>query len=167
MSARSMSWIYRSRVAYHAAIRVLYGGYAAARLAAVADLIPHDAHVLELCCGDCSLYLRHLEGRVASYVGLDVSPRFVQWARARGVDARVADVWSAALPDADVVVMQASLYQFIPDERAMLLRIRRTLPKGRPRRSRQTAPRPTRLRLRRPSRRAPMPRSRSLRLPQP
>jgi SAM-dependent methyltransferase len=105
-------------------MRVLYGRYYAARDAAVAVHIPDGASVLELCCGPGRLYLRELRGRIGSYVALDASARFVERLRRRGVDARRADVATADLPAADVVVMQASLYQFLPDAEALVRRMR-------------------------------------------
>ena len=105
-------------------MRVLYGRYYAARDAAVAAHIPDGASVLELCCGPARLYLRELDGRVGSYVALDVSERFVGRLRARGIDARRTDVAAAELPVADVVVMQASLYQFLPEAEAIVRRMR-------------------------------------------
>ena len=105
-------------------MRVLYGRYYAARDAAVAEHIPDGASVLELCCGPARLYLRELRGRIGAYVAIDASATFVDRLRRLGVDARRADVATAELPPADVVVMQASLYQFLPDAEAMLRRMR-------------------------------------------
>jgi SAM-dependent methyltransferase len=105
-------------------MRVLYGRYYAARDAAVAAHIPDGASVLELCCGPARLYERELRGRIGAYVALDASERFVARLRRRGVDARRADVTTAQLPVADIVVMQASLYHFIPAADAMLRRMR-------------------------------------------
>jgi len=118
------SLIYRSAWGYGLAMRVLYGRYYAARDAAVAVHIPDGASVLELCCGPARLYLRELRGRIGSYVALDASARFVERLRRRGVDARRADVATADLPVADIVVMQASLYQFLPDAEAVVRRMR-------------------------------------------
>ncbi len=105
-------------------MRVLYGRYYAARDVAVAAQIPDGASVLELCCGPARLYLRELRGRIGSYVAIDASAVFVERLRRRGVDARQADVRTADLPLADVVVMQASLYHFLPDAEGMLGRMR-------------------------------------------
>jgi SAM-dependent methyltransferase len=105
-------------------MRVLYGRYYAARDAAVAAHVPDGASVLELCCGPARLYERELRGRVGGYVALDASERFVARLRRRGVDARQADVAIAELPVADVVVMQASLYHFIPAADAVVRRMR-------------------------------------------
>jgi SAM-dependent methyltransferase len=108
------SLIYRSAWGYGLAMRVLYGRYYAARDAAVAAHVPDGSSVLELCCGPARLYLRELRGRTRSYVGIDANAGFVERLRSRGVDARRADVATAELPRADVVVMQASLYHFLP-----------------------------------------------------
>jgi hypothetical protein len=122
--ALSESLVYRSAWGYGLAMRVLYGRYYAARDAAVAAHVPAGASVLELCCGPARLYERELRGRIGSYVAFDASERFVARLRRRGVDARRADVATAELPVADVVVMQASLYHFIPAAEAMLRRMR-------------------------------------------
>ena len=118
LAALPESLIYRSAWGYGLAMRMLYGRYYAARDTALAAHVPDGASVLELCCGPARLYLRELRGRTDAYVGLDASPAFVDRLRRRGVDARRADVATADLPTADVVVMQASLYQFLPEARA-------------------------------------------------
>lgn len=105
-------------------MRALYGRYYTARDAAVAAHVPAGASVLELCCGPSRLYRKELRGRVGSYIGLDANASFVEHLRRLGVDARQADVATAPLPKADVVVMQASLYHFLPDARAMVERMR-------------------------------------------
>ena len=120
----SESLVYRSAWGYGLAMRVLYGRYYATRDAAVAAHVRDGAHVLELCCGPARLYLRELRGRVGSYAAIDASARFVDRLRRRGVDARVADVATVALPRADVVLMQASLYQFLPDAESVVARMR-------------------------------------------
>ena len=97
-------------------MRLLYGRHYAARMRAVADQVPDGASVLECCCGPGTLYLRHLRGRIGAYVGIDVNPRFVARLRRRCVDARRLDLAAAdvELPRADVVILQASLYHFLP-----------------------------------------------------
>jgi SAM-dependent methyltransferase len=111
----STSLVYRSPVGYELVMRALYGRHYAERLRAVADEVPVGSSVLELCCGPGTLYDRFLRARVRSYIGLDVNERFVGALRQRGVDARVTDLARPeSLPGADVVVMQASLYHFLP-----------------------------------------------------
>lgn len=97
-------------------MRALYGRHYSARMGAVADEVPSGASVLELCCGPATLYRRLLRERAGSYVGVDVNAGFVAALRRRGIDALQLDLAhdGAELPSADVVIMQASLYHFLP-----------------------------------------------------
>lgn len=95
-------------------MRLGYGVDYAARLQLVGDRLERPTDVLEVCCGDLTLY-RHLvhRGLVRSYVGLEQSPAMLRRARRRGVDVRAFDVRAATeLPATEAVIMQASLYQF-------------------------------------------------------
>ncbi|MDQ6745631.1 MAG: class I SAM-dependent methyltransferase [Actinomycetota bacterium] len=125
MSEASTSLIYRSARGYEWLMRALYGRHYGARMRMVAERVPDGASVLELCCGPGTLYLRHLQGRVSGYTGLDVNAGFVARLRARGVDARVVDLTVPVepLPTADVAIIQASLYHFLPDAAALLERM--------------------------------------------
>lgn len=117
------SLIYRSALGYGLVMRVLYGRYYGARDAAVATHVPDGASVLELCCGPGRLYRNELCGRVGSYIAIDSNAGFVDRLRLRGVDAHQADVATTDLPVADVVLMQASLYHFLPDAESMVRRM--------------------------------------------
>ncbi len=121
----STSLIYRSALGYEALMRTLYGSHYDARMRAIAERVPDGAQVLELCCGPGTLYRRHLRGRVGGYIGLDLNYRFVARLRARGVDAREVDLASSeqSLPLADVAIIQASLYHFLPAADAVLQRM--------------------------------------------
>ena len=109
--------IYRSAHVYDVLMRSLYGRHYAARMSAVAGQVPAGASVVELCCGPGTLYRRYLQARTSSYIGLDVNGRFVARLRREGIDARQVDLAAAAepLPAADVAIIQASLYHFLPD----------------------------------------------------
>jgi SAM-dependent methyltransferase len=110
------SWIYRNGLVYELVMLGLYGRHYWARYRAVADQIPDGTSVLELCCGPGVLFDRYLRSRPVEYTGIDVNPRFIARLNRRGGRGLVADVCEPrALPEADVVVMQASLYQFLPD----------------------------------------------------
>src|SRR5713101_2973244 len=116
--------IYRSSWLYELAMRALYRRHYRSRYAAVADLIPADSSVVEVCCGPGMLYERHLKSKQVNYTGLDFSPHFVARLRRRNVDAYVWDARDERpLPRADHVVMQASLYQFLPDVRPVIDRM--------------------------------------------
>jgi SAM-dependent methyltransferase len=122
----STSIIYRSARGYELLMRALYGRHYAARMAAVAGQVPPGASVLELCCGPGTLYSRHLRDRVGGYIGLDVNERFVTALRQQGIDARLTDLVHDSdepLPAADVVLMQASLYHFLPNADRILDRM--------------------------------------------
>lgn len=121
----STSLIYRSALGYELLMGVLYGRNYGARMRAVAEQVPDGASVLECCCGPGTLYERHLRRRTAGYVGLDVNPGFVERLRRRGVDARLLDLAADAepLPEADVVILQASLYHFLPQPERILDRM--------------------------------------------
>jgi SAM-dependent methyltransferase len=106
-------------------MHVLYGRHYEARMRAVAAEVPEGSSVLELCCGPGTLYTRHLRGRVAHYIGLDVNGRFIETLGRAGVDAREIDLAAdrRQLPPADVVIMQASLYHFLPEAEAVVMRM--------------------------------------------
>jgi hypothetical protein len=106
-------------------MRALYGRHYEDRMRAVSDEVPPGASVLELCCGPGTLYQRHLRTRVGTYTGLDLNERFVKALCAWGVDARVVDLArdDEPLPRAEVVIMQASLYHFLPSAGPVLERM--------------------------------------------
>jgi hypothetical protein len=110
------SLVYRSPFVYELVMRALYGRHYAARYRAVADLIPAGSSALDLCCGPGFLYERYLRPKGVSYTGLDLNPRFVDRVCRVGGRGLVWDLGEdQPLPPADSVVMQASLYQFLPD----------------------------------------------------
>ncbi len=121
----STSLIYRSATGYELLMRGLYGRHYADRMRSVAEQVPSGSTVLELCCGPGTLYTRYLRERVSGYVGLDVNETFVTKLRAQGVDARVIDLADpqAPLPGADVAIIHASLYHFLPGADALVDRM--------------------------------------------
>jgi hypothetical protein len=110
----SQSFIYSNRCAYHWLMRGLYGRHFEDRYRAIATQVPASSRVVDVCAGDAYLYLAHLRHKPVTYIAVDASPQLVAWARSRGVDARLIDVWNDDLPRGDSVIMQASLYQFLP-----------------------------------------------------
>ena len=120
------SLIYRSAALYDAAMLVLYGRHYFSRYRAIAQLIPGGASVLDVCCGPGNLYTRYLSKKNVSYVGLDMNRGFIDGLRSVGVDARIRDLRTEEpLPDAGYVVMQASLYHFLPDAAPVIDRLLR------------------------------------------
>ncbi len=110
------SFIYKSASVYELAMLLLYGRHYRSRYRAIAELIPNGSSVLDLCCGPAPLYHRYLRAKSVSYIGLDINNRFISGLLRRGAEGRVWDLRSEeALPPADYVIMQASLYHFLPD----------------------------------------------------
>jgi SAM-dependent methyltransferase len=112
----SASIIYKSEFLYELAMILIYGRHYPTRYRALTELIPDNSSVLDLCCGPALLYHRYLRSKSVKYIGLDINEKFIDRLRKRGADGRVWDLRSTEkLPGADYVVMQASLYHFLPD----------------------------------------------------
>jgi SAM-dependent methyltransferase len=110
------SLVYQSAAIYELVMLGLYGRHYPARYRALAEMIPANASVLDVCCGPGILFERHLRRKGVDYLGLDINPRFVERVRRRGGGAMLWDLHrDEPLPTADYVTMQASLYQFLPD----------------------------------------------------
>ncbi len=116
--------IYRSPALYELAMLGLYGRHYPSRYRSVAELIPPRSSVLDLCCGPAVLYRRYLRQKSVEYTGLDINETFVKGLKRRGVPAELWDLrGDVPLPPADSVVMQASLYHFLPDPLPILGRM--------------------------------------------
>ena len=99
--------------------------------AAVAEVEPRA--LLEVGCGEGELAARMTQELEASVVAVDQSRRMVELTRARGVDARVADVQKLPFPDASFdVVLAAWMLYHVPDLDSAFSEISRVLrPEGR------------------------------------
>lgn len=108
--------VYRNRFFYEAVMLVLYGPHYLERSRTIASLIPPGSSVVDLCCGPGTLYTRYLRRKDVRYTGLDMNGGFIEEVRRGGACGIVCDVAArSAFPKADYVVMQASLYHFLPD----------------------------------------------------
>lgn len=122
----STSLIYRSSSLYELAMLALYGRHYGSRYRAIAELVPNGSSVLDLCCGPALLYHRYLRHKSVRYTGLDVNAEFIERLTRRGASGQVRDLRSEeALPEADYVIMQASLYHFLPDPSPVMDRMLR------------------------------------------
>jgi SAM-dependent methyltransferase len=118
------SLIYRSAFIYELVMRVLYGRHYDARYQAIAKLIPNEMTVLDVCCGPAFLYQYYLRNRGVEYTGLDLNPAIIKRLIKRGGKGEVWDLRDdRRLPRADYVIMQASLYHFLPDARPLVERM--------------------------------------------
>ncbi len=116
--------IYKSAALYELAMIGLYGRHYPSRYRAIAELIPPGSSIIDLCCGPAVLYNRYLRRKSIDYMGLDINEAFVKGLLRRGVRAKVWDLREETpLPQADYVIMQASLYHFLPDPLPVLKRM--------------------------------------------
>jgi glycosyltransferase involved in cell wall biosynthesis len=112
LSLLDRSPIYWSAVGYDAVMSALYGRERDEVFAAIAKRIPERASVVDVCAGTCRLYLDFLRHKGCRYLGLDANGHFVMAARNRGAQARLFDMRSQRVPEADYVVMSSSFYHF-------------------------------------------------------
>jgi SAM-dependent methyltransferase len=120
------SLIYKSTRIYELAMLLLYGRHYPARYRAIAELISPGSSVLDLCCGPALLYERYLRKKSVQYTGLDINKKFIDRLNKQGGCGKVWDLRSEEpLPLADYVIMQASLYHFLPDASPIVNRMLR------------------------------------------
>lgn len=97
--------------------------------AAVAEVRPGT--VLEVGCGPGEASERIRRELGSEVVAIDISPRMVELARARGVDARLGDVQALDLPDASAdCALAAWMLYHVPDVDRALAELARVLRPG-------------------------------------
>jgi hypothetical protein len=114
------SLIYAHPALYRVVMQLLYGRGYVARYQAISALVPDGADVFEACAGDARLYERYLRPRGIRYRAGEFNERFVAHARARGIAMDRFDLRVDEVPRADVVILHASLYQFMPQHRQIV-----------------------------------------------
>lgn len=116
--------IYRSSLGYELAMLALYGRHYFARYEAIAKLIAPSSSVLDLCCGPAILYRRYLRQKAISYTGFDINELFIRKVIQAGAQGEIRDLLGEEdLPVNDYVIMQASLYHFLPNPEQVLRRM--------------------------------------------
>ena len=106
------SLIYSSPPLLGLMLRIKYGRFYHLRLKKVAQEVPEGSRVIDLCCGDCAIYFRHLRKKRVEYLGIEINPRMARIMREKGVRVISSDVRSYDIPPCDVLLCLASLYQF-------------------------------------------------------
>jgi trans-aconitate methyltransferase len=81
--------------------------------------LPENVTVVDVCCGDCSLS-SFLRKKNIDYLGIDLNHKFIKDAIKRGIKAKNFNVQDQLIPAADYIIIQDSLYQFIPHHRQMI-----------------------------------------------
>ena len=115
--------IYSNPTLYHYFMRLLYRKNFNARYQVIAEEIPERISVVDVCAGDAYLYSNFLIKKSIRYTALDNSPHFLSWAQKKGIDYYKVNVLCDEIPKGDIVVMMASLYQFIPKEKELLQKL--------------------------------------------
>jgi SAM-dependent methyltransferase len=109
---------------YELTILGLYGRHYSSRCREIADLISAGSSVVDLCCGPARIYRGYLRQKSIDYIGVDINPKFVNSLIKRGARGVVWDLRvDGPLPMADYVIMQASLYHFLPNATAVVERM--------------------------------------------
>ncbi len=81
----------------------------------IANLIENNSSVIDICCGDAKLY-EFLKKKNVKYTGVDFSKTFYNYLKKKKIDVINIDIKNEEIPiKADYVVIQSSLYQFIPN----------------------------------------------------
>lgn len=106
------SLIYSSPLLLGLLLRIKYGRYYHYRLKRVAQEVPEGARVVDLCCGDCAVYLQYLHKKGVDYLGIDINSRMARLVNEKGARVIVADVRTYNIPPCDVLLCLGSLYQF-------------------------------------------------------
>ena len=97
----------------------MYKKHCGERYETINDLIAENSSVVDVCCGDSYLH-SFFEYKNIDYLGLDFNPAFINFSSKRGINARLFNIYKDDIPSADYIVMQTSLYQFIPNHDQIL-----------------------------------------------
>jgi SAM-dependent methyltransferase len=118
------SLIYSNASIYEGVMRALYGRGYNERFSLVAELIAEGSSVVDVCCGPGTLFHRYLKAKGVHYTGLDINRSFVERLCAEGANGLIWNLNEARpLPRAEYVIMQGSLYHFLPEPSSVIERM--------------------------------------------
>ena len=112
--------IYWHPFIYTLVMRLIYGLHYEDRYKAIADLIPDHITLFEVCSGDCRIYTQYLCKMDIQYSCGDINKNFIFYAQKKGIDCQHLDLNEGVVPSADIILMQASLYQFNPNQKKIV-----------------------------------------------
>lgn len=100
---------------YKILMKLLFRGSYNSRYLEIANIIENNSSVIDVCCGDAKLY-EFLKKKNIKYTGVDFSRTFYNFLKKKKIDIINMDIKNEKIPiKADYVVIQSSLYQFIPN----------------------------------------------------
>jgi hypothetical protein len=112
--------IYWHPLLYSAAMKLSYGKKFEERYKALDKHIPAGCNLLELCMGDAYFYLKYLAKKKVNYSCADINPVFVNAAKQKGLRSTLLDASFDEIQPSDFILMQASLYHFIPNQKEVI-----------------------------------------------
>ncbi len=115
--------VYWHPVLYHYVMKFLYGKNFESRYETISDFIPPGVSVTEVCSGDAYLFRKYLRKKNIKYTGLDINPAFVRYGKKNNVSMEIHNLLTDKIPAADYVIIQASLYQFIPKQKIIIRKL--------------------------------------------
>lgn len=92
------------------------------RYEVISNLINTNSSVVDICCGDCKVF-DYLKDKKIDYLGLDFNSYFVKNAKKRRINAREFNIHKDEIPKSEYILIQASLYQFIPKHDKILQKL--------------------------------------------
>ena len=113
------SILYWNSYIYSFLVRLQFQKYYTDRYIAVKNIIDDNSSVIDVCCGDSKLY-SFLKCKNVKYLGLDFNTKFIKYSKKNNINVKNFNIIEEVIPKADYVVMQASLYQFIPDHNQVI-----------------------------------------------
>ena len=116
------SILYWHPIIYNLLVKLMYKKHYNDRYREINRLIEADSSVVDVCCGDSYLY-SFLKNKNINYLGLDFNPTFINVSVKKGINVRLFNIFKDEIPKADYVVIQTSLYQFIPNHDRILKKL--------------------------------------------
>ncbi len=104
--------LYSSPLLWELMLRLKYGRFYDLRFNRVSQEVPEGAKVIDLCCGNCTIYFRDLYRKGIDYLGIEINARMVRKVNKKGAKVIVADARTYEIPACDVLLCLGSLYQF-------------------------------------------------------
>lgn len=115
-------FVYWHPYIYKLIMRMLYKMDLSSRNNIIANLLPDNVSVVDVCCGDCYI-ANSLLNKGIRYTGLDINQKFLVMATKKNIEARYCNILKHPIPKADYIIMLGSLYQFFPGHRSVLDKI--------------------------------------------
>lgn len=93
-------------------MRKLYGEQYESRYEDLSKVLAPNKSVVELCAGDGFFYEHYLQYSNPDYTAIEWNGKFALYLKELGANVIEADLNTADIPPADIILIHASLYQF-------------------------------------------------------